>query len=100
MTKKETRLEYLTNYIKEFLTLLHNLKELGSIRPMEALGCSNMIRRLMLFFPPCLLNNIDPAVLGAYLKQITELTCHFMKAATLKGTVSTHMHLSNKQAPQ
>eukprot|EP00094_Tigriopus_californicus_P000138 TCALIF_00134-PA protein Name:"Similar to xpo4 Exportin-4 (Xenopus laevis)" AED:0.05 eAED:0.05 QI:354/0.88/0.9/1/1/1/10/107/1127 len=87
MTKKETRLEYLTNYIKEFLTLLHNLKELGSIRPMEALGCSNMIRRLMLFFPPCLLNNIDQGVLGAYLKQITELTCHFMKAATLKGAL-------------
>ena len=58
-----------------------------SIQPMEALGCSNIVRKIMLFFPPSILINLQPPLLEAYLKQITQLTCHFMKAATQKDSV-------------
>ena len=33
---------YLVNYLSHFLRLIDSLKALGSIRPMEALGCSNI----------------------------------------------------------
>ena len=33
---------YLVNYLGHFLRLIDSLKALGSIRPMEALGCSNI----------------------------------------------------------
>ena len=87
MTKKENRIEYLANYVTNFLGMLDSLRTAGSIQPMEALGCSNIIRKIMLFFPPSILINLQQPLLEAYLKQITQLTCHFMKAATQKDAV-------------
>ena len=84
MTKKEARIEYLVNYVTAFLSMLESL---GSIQPMEALGCSNIVRKIMLFFPPSILINLPQPLLEAYLKQITQMTCHFMKAATHKDAV-------------
>ena len=82
MTKKENRLEYLTNYMSHFLGFIKNLEKTGSIMPMEALGCSNIFRKIMLFFPPSLQINLPGPVLEEYLKQLTQLTCHFMKEAS------------------
>ena len=82
MTKKENRLEYLTNYVNHYLAFIANLAKTGSILPMEALGCSNIFRKIMLFFPPSLQINLPAHVLEEYLKQITQLTCHFMKEAS------------------
>ena len=87
MTKKETRQEYLANFLKHFLGLLDALKAHGSIEPMEALGCSNIVRKLMIFYPPRLLVMLETSLLESYLRQITELTCHFMKAATHRSSV-------------
>ena len=39
---QENRVGYLVNYLGHFLRLIDSLKALGSIRPMEALGCSNI----------------------------------------------------------
>ena len=88
MPKRENRSEYLTYYLKEFLGMIQVLKQMGSIQPMEALGCSNIIRKLMLFYPPSIMTTIDQDLLQGYLKEITTLTCHFMKAASQKNTVS------------
>ena len=94
MTKKEVRLEYLTNYVMQLLAFLNSLSG-GSIHPMEALGCSNILRKIMLFFPPSLQVNIQPqSLLEEYLKQITQLTCHFMKEAS-KSTSSSGMEDSD-----
>ena len=82
MTKKENRLEYLTNYVSHFLGFITNLEKTGSILPMEALGCSNIYRKIMLFFPPSLQINLPGPILEEYLKQLTQLTCHFMKEAS------------------
>ena len=87
MTKKETRVEYLGAYVTEFLGFVNHLKQLGSIRPMEALGCSNIVRKLILFFPPNLMVGLPEGLLQSYLKQVTELTCAFMKAATTRNPV-------------
>ena len=40
------------------------------------------VRKLMLFFPPAVLANVPEELLKRYLEQITELTCHFMKASS------------------
>ena len=42
MIIQENRVGYLVNYLGHFLRLIDSLKALGSIRPMEALGCSNI----------------------------------------------------------
>ncbi len=93
MAKKEARVEYLANYLAEFLGLLQQLKAVGNgIQPMEALGCSNIVRKLILFFPPSLMVNVRQELLEEYLKQITELTSHFMKASTHQSSVKPRIH--------
>jgi len=83
MAKKDARMEYLANYVKEFLSLLQQLKAGGSVQPNEALGFSNIVRKLILFFPPSMMTSLESNLLEAYLKQVTELTCHFMKASVV-----------------
>jgi len=95
MTKKEARMEYLANYLREFLTLLQQLRVANSIQPMEALGFSNMVRKLILFFPPSLMVGLEPQLLEAYLKQVTELTCHFMKAAAMQSNAVIKMSMKS-----
>ena len=55
---------------------------------MEALGCSNIIRKLTIFYPPSLFASLPEDLFKEYLNQVTELTCHFMKAAAHKNSVS------------
>jgi hypothetical protein len=76
------------------------LQESGSIQPVEALGCSNIVRKIMLFFPPSILIKLPQQLLEAYLKQMTQLTCHFMKAATHSDAViSLHSLLDGSSGP-
>jgi hypothetical protein len=84
LSKKEDRLQYLANYLTHFLRLLQRLGQAGSIQPNEALGCSNIIRKVMLFFPPSILTSLHPQLLEQFLQHVTHLTCHFMKASTRK----------------
>ncbi len=78
------------NYLTHFLGLLQRLGQSGSIQAAEALGCSNIIRKIMLFFPPSILVTLDSQILGQFLQQITQLTCHFLKATTQKDRVGFH----------
>ena len=80
--KKEDRLNYLSNYLTHFLQLLQKLQEIGNVSPNEALAISNIVRKIMLFFPASILTNLHPELLQEYLGKITQLTCHFMKAST------------------
>ena len=59
----------------------------GAIQPNEALGISNIIRKVMLFFPASILTNLHPQLLEQYLQHLAQLTCHFMKASTQKNTL-------------
>ena len=82
--KKEDRLNYLTNYLTQFMKFLQGLGQSGTIQPNESLGCSNIVRKIMLFFPPAILTNLHPQLLEQFLQHITQLTCHFMKTSTQK----------------
>ena len=61
--KKEDRLNYLSNYVTHFLKFLQGLGQSGTIQPNEALGCSNIVRKVMLFFPPAIMTNLHPQVI-------------------------------------
>ena len=62
--KKEDRLSYLSNYVTHFLKFLQGLGQSGTIQPNEALGCSNIVRKVMLFFPPAIMTNLHPQVIA------------------------------------
>ena len=92
--KKEDRLNYLSNYLTHFMQLLHQLQESGNLTPNEALAISNIVRKVMLFFPASILTNLHPQLLEEYLQKITQLTCHFMKAsASQKNTLDDDSQL-------
>ena len=57
------------------------------IQANEALGISNIIRKVMLFFPASILTNLHPQLLEQFLQHLAQLTCHFMKASTQKNTL-------------
>lgn len=82
--KKEDRLAYLSDYLTQFLGLM---SQMDQIQPAEALGISNMIRKIMLFFPASILTNLHPDLLNQFLTHIAQLTCHFMKASTAKSAL-------------
>ena len=46
-----------------FLKFLQGLGQSGTIQPNEALGCSNIVRKVMLFFPPAIMTNLHPQVI-------------------------------------
>ena len=70
MSGRDTRLRYLTNFLTHLLTLIDNLGAIGHIQPMEALGCSNITRKIMLFFPPSLQVHLEQPILEKFLKQV------------------------------
>ncbi|KAK7874402.1 hypothetical protein R5R35_001498 [Gryllus longicercus] len=74
---KEVRLQYLANYIRSFLNLVSSINVLDR----EALGISNMVRRLLITFPPSLLVSLSSELLQSFLSQLTDLTCHFAEGA-------------------
>ena len=85
--KKEDRLNYLSNYLQHLLQLLQGLGQSGAIQANEALGISNIIRKVMLFFPASILTNLHPQLLEQFLQHLAQLTCHFMKASTQKNSL-------------
>ena len=81
---KELRLQYLSNYINSFSTLVTNITVTGQVSAKEALGLSAMIRKLILFYPPSILVMVQQELLQKYLEQVVTLTCGFMRASSGK----------------
>lgn len=82
----EVRLKYISNYLAHYLDTIHKLRAIGSIRPKEALSFANIARKVVMFFPPNILLKLQPELLQEFLTQVTQLTCHFLKASTDPGT--------------
>jgi hypothetical protein len=59
------------------------------IMDREALGISNVVRKLILFFPPPLLVGMPVDILQSFLEQLTQLTCRFSEGAAQEESVST-----------
>ena len=70
MNAKDLRLQYLTNYISAFCRLVSSVTQTGRISPKEALGLSNMLRKLLLFCPPSILVQVQAELLQNYLEQV------------------------------
>nr|CAD7589621.1 unnamed protein product [Timema genevievae] len=80
---KEIRIQYLTNYIKNFLHLVTSV----NILDQEALGISNIVRKLILFFPTSLLICLPSELLQSFLEQLAKLTCQFAEGAAQEESV-------------
>ncbi|XP_015117470.1 exportin-4 [Diachasma alloeum] len=70
------QVEYLTDYLKEFLKLVSNIE----IIDQEALGIANMIRKIITFFRPAL-TSIPEEILRSFMEQVSRLTCIFAEGA-------------------
>lgn len=55
----------------------------------QALGISNIIRKLILFFPPPLLITMPSDLLQSFFEQLTQLTCRFSEGAAQEELVGT-----------
>jgi hypothetical protein len=62
------------------------------IMDREALGISNVVRKLILFFPPPLLVGMPMDILQSFLEQLTQLTCRFSEGAAQEESVSILNH--------
>ena len=93
MNTKELRLQYLSNYISSFSSLVANITASGRVAAKEALGLSAMIRKLILFYPPSILVTVQQAGLQKYLEQVVTLTCGFMRAGVGQGDHSDEVEL-------
>ncbi|XP_069695986.1 exportin-4-like isoform X2 [Periplaneta americana] len=74
---KDVRVQYLASYMQGFLNLVTSV----DILDREALGISNVVRKLILFFPPPLLVGMPADLLQSFLEQLTQLTCRFAEGA-------------------
>jgi len=82
MNAKDLRLQYLSNYISSFSSMVDNISASGRVVGKEALGLSAMIRKLILFYPPSILVSVRQELLQKYLEQVVSLTCGFMRAGS------------------
>nr|CAD7397105.1 unnamed protein product [Timema cristinae] len=80
---KEIRIQYLTNYIKNFLHLVTSV----NILDREALGISNIVRKMILFFPTSILICLPSELLQSFLEQLAKLTCQFAEGAAQEESV-------------
>ena len=85
MNTKELRLQYLQHYVSGFSSLVTNITSSGNVAAKEALGLSAMIRKLILFYPPSILVQVQQELLQKYLEQVVTLTCGFMRAGVGSG---------------
>ncbi|GFY41887.1 exportin-4 [Trichonephila inaurata madagascariensis] len=83
MNKKEDRCSYLRWFIENLLQLLTS----GPLKDYEAIGISNIISRLHVFFPAAYISTLPAEILQAYLVKLTELTCHFAERASQEEDV-------------
>lgn len=81
---KESRVEYISNYLEGFIKLVTSVE----ILDREALGISNIIRKLLMFFPPQLLTGLPAALLQSFLEEFALLTCNFAEGAASEESVS------------
>lgn len=83
VSNKEARMQYITTYLQAFIKLVTNVQVLDR----EALGISNIIRKILLFYPPNLLVTLPQDVLQAFLHQMTRLSCFFAEGAAQEESV-------------
>uniref|UniRef100_A0A1B6DRC6 Exportin-4 n=2 Tax=Clastoptera arizonana TaxID=38151 RepID=A0A1B6DRC6_9HEMI len=87
VANKDARLQYITTFLQAFIKLVTNIK----VMDREALGISNIMRKVLIFYPPTLLVTLSQDILQGFLQQLTHLTCCFAEGATLEES-KTFLH--------
>ncbi|XP_068202365.1 LOW QUALITY PROTEIN: exportin-4-like [Palaemon carinicauda] len=80
LINREVRIKYLTQYLECLFSLLSS----AQITEVEALGISNIFRKLLLFFPPSVLVALPKEMLHQLVENLTALTCKFAQGAALE----------------
>ncbi|XP_046399517.1 exportin-4-like [Ischnura elegans] len=112
VSAENTRIHYLTHYIQAFLKLVNSVQ----IMDREALGISNIVRKLLVYSPPPVLAGLptlrvespSSPIAGAspsagfqpeehlfhtFLHQMTKLTCQFAMGAALEESTCSEDHM-------
>ncbi|XP_063590971.1 exportin-4-like [Penaeus indicus] len=77
LINRQVRIKYLTQYLECLFSLLSSTQ----ISEVEALGISNIFRKLLLFFPPSVLVALPEEMLRQLVDNLTALTCKFAQGA-------------------
>ncbi|KAG7176057.1 Exportin-4-like [Homarus americanus] len=77
LINRQVRIKYLTQYLECLFSLLTSTQ----ISDSEALGISNIFRKLLLFFPPSVLVALPEEMLRQLVENLTALTCKFAQGA-------------------
>ncbi|CAL4214717.1 unnamed protein product, partial [Meganyctiphanes norvegica] len=77
LINRQVRIKYLTQYLQCLFSLLSSTQ----ISEVEALGISNIYRKLLLFFPPSVLVALPEEMLRQLVENLTALTCKFAVGA-------------------
>nr|XP_046471552.1 exportin-4-like isoform X1 [Neodiprion pinetum] len=72
----EVETQYLTSYLQSFLKLVSNI----DVIDQEAIGISNMVRKVITFFRATL-TSLPEDILRSFMEQMTRLTCLFAEGA-------------------
>ncbi|GLV31188.1 hypothetical protein CBL_12263 [Carabus blaptoides fortunei] len=83
LNQKEGKMQYLHGYMDGFLNLITSL----DLQGRESLGISNVIRKLVMFFPPSYLMQLPENMLKSFLENTTCLTCRFAESACKEETI-------------
>ncbi|XP_054273696.1 exportin-4-like [Macrosteles quadrilineatus] len=83
MSSKEVQMNYICNYLQAFIRFVSNVQLLDR----EALGISNIVRKVLLFYPPSILITLPSDILQAFLQTLTRLTCLFAEGAAQEESI-------------
>ncbi|XP_063862647.1 exportin-4-like [Scylla paramamosain] len=77
LINRQVRIKYLSQYLECLFSLLSSIE----ITEVEALGVSNIFRKLLLFFPPSVLVALPEEMLRQLVDNLTALTLKFAQGA-------------------
>lgn len=83
MNTDAVKLQYHTNYVRNFLKLVSNIE----IIDQEALGLANIVRKIVTFCR-LTLNQLPDNLYYLFLEQMARLTCLFMEGAAQEESAS------------
>ncbi|XP_076041566.1 exportin-4-like isoform X2 [Oratosquilla oratoria] len=83
LVNRQVRIKYLRQYLECLFSLLSSVQ----VSEVEALGISNIFRKLLLFFPPSVLVALPQEMIHQLIENLTALTCKFAQGAAQEEMV-------------
>lgn len=83
MWRKDAKVQYLRSYMEGLLNLISNL----DFYDREALGISNVVRKLVMFFSSNYLMQLPENMMQTFLESIARVTCRFCESASKEEAI-------------